>query len=125
MQLTSQEVERLRSLDLPGLTALDAENETVRIRTTDADGTMRALYASGIEIRDVTVEASHLDDVSLKLAQSEEEPCLFLAYVASKRSEPCGIPSLRPRVDRPDSAVPDRRSRWSAADQIGGVSASV
>jgi ABC-2 type transport system ATP-binding protein len=67
-------VERLRSLDLPGLTALDAENETVRIRTTDADGTMRALYASGIEIRDVTVETSHLDDVFLKLAQAEEEP---------------------------------------------------
>jgi ABC-2 type transport system ATP-binding protein len=74
VQLTSHEAERLRSLDLPGVTALDAENETVRIRTTDADGTMRALYASGIEIRDVTVEVSHLDDVFLKLAQGEEEP---------------------------------------------------
>jgi ABC-2 type transport system ATP-binding protein len=73
VQLISREVERLRSLDLPGLTALDAENDAVRIRTTDADGTMRALYASGIEIRDVTVETSRLDDVFLKLAQAEEE----------------------------------------------------
>ena len=76
VQLTSREVERLRARNLPGLTALDADSETVRIKTTDADGTMRArpVCASGIEIRDVTVETSHLDDVFLKLAQAEEDP---------------------------------------------------
>lgn len=35
---------------------------------------MRALYSSGIEIHDVTVGASALDDVFLKLAHEEDEP---------------------------------------------------
>ena len=74
IELSSQEAERLRALDLPGTTAIDTEGQTVRIRTSDADATMRALYASGIEIHDVTVGASALDDVFLKLAHEEDEP---------------------------------------------------
>lgn len=70
--LSSPAPDRLRSLQLPGVTAMQADSQTVRIQTTDADATMRALYASGVAIRDVTVQASDLDDVFLKLAQSEE-----------------------------------------------------
>jgi ABC-2 type transport system ATP-binding protein len=57
---------------LPGVTKLDVDGETVRIRTSDADATMRGLYASGVEVRDVTAHASDLDDVFLKLAQQED-----------------------------------------------------
>ena len=74
IELSSQEAERLRVLDLPGTIAIDTEGRTVRIRTSDADATMRALYSSGIEIHDVTVGASALDDVFLKLAHEQEEP---------------------------------------------------
>lgn len=74
IELSSQEGERLRALDLPGTLAIDTEGQTVRIRTSDADATMRALYSSGIEIHDVTVGASALDDVFLKLAHEEDEP---------------------------------------------------
>jgi hypothetical protein len=54
------------------VTKLDVDGETVRIRTSDADATMRGLYASGVEVRDVTAHASDLDDVFLKLAQQED-----------------------------------------------------
>lgn len=73
IELSSRETDRLKGLDLSGVTSLDVQDDTVRIRTSDADATMRALYASGIEIRDVTVHASDLDEVFLKLAQSEGE----------------------------------------------------
>jgi ABC-2 type transport system ATP-binding protein len=72
IELSSREAAALRGLRLPSVTKLDVDGETVRIRTSDADATMRALYASGVEVRDVTAHASDLDDVFLKLAQEED-----------------------------------------------------
>ena len=73
IELSSQHADRLRALDLPGTIAIEAEGRTVRIRTSDADETMRALYSSDVEIHDVTVGASALEDVFLKLAHEEGE----------------------------------------------------
>jgi ABC-2 type transport system ATP-binding protein len=72
IELSSDEPERVRALDLSGARSVEIDGRQVRIRTSDADATMRVLYQSGVDVRDISVEASDLDDVFLRLTQSEE-----------------------------------------------------
>lgn len=71
VELATSDPERLRKLDVPAISAVEIEGERVRIRTSDVDATMRALYGSDLEIRDISVEDSRLDDVFLKLANPD------------------------------------------------------
>ena len=66
------EPERLRDLSLPGVSSLEIEGNRVRIVTANADETMRALYRSDVDVHDVSAKESDLDEVFLKLAQSQE-----------------------------------------------------
>lgn len=67
VELMSRDAESMRRLGLPGASALTIEGERVRIRTSDVDATMRALYRSELDIRDVAASTSNLDDVFLQL----------------------------------------------------------
>lgn len=72
IELSTDEPDRVRALLLPGGSSVEVDGRQVRIRTSDADATMRVLYRSGVDVRDISVEASDLDDVFLRLTQSEE-----------------------------------------------------
>ena len=72
VELSSTEPERLRDLSLPGVSSMEIEGNRVRIVTSNADETMRALYRSDVDIHDVSAKQSDLDEVFLKLAQSQE-----------------------------------------------------
>ncbi len=72
VELSSSEPERLRELSLPGVSSLEIDGSRVRIVTADADETMRALYRSDVDVHGVSAKASDLDEVFLKLAQSQE-----------------------------------------------------
>ena len=72
VELSSTEPERLRDLSIPGVSSLEIDGNRVRIVTSNADETMRALYRSDVDIHDVSAKQSDLDEVFLKLAQSQE-----------------------------------------------------
>jgi ABC-2 type transport system ATP-binding protein len=52
---------------LPGVTGVEVRGESVWLRTTDPDATVRALYASGIEVRDLEVKGADLEEAFLSL----------------------------------------------------------
>jgi ABC-2 type transport system ATP-binding protein len=52
---------------LPGVTAVEVRGGSVRLSTTDTDATVRALYASGIGVRDLEVKGADLEDAFLSL----------------------------------------------------------
>jgi ABC-2 type transport system ATP-binding protein len=52
---------------LPGVTGVEARGGSVRLRTTDPDATVRALYASGVEVRDLEVRGADLEEAFLSL----------------------------------------------------------
>jgi len=52
---------------LPGVTAVELRGGTARLRTTDPDATVRALYASGVQVRDLEVKGAGLEDAFLSL----------------------------------------------------------
>ena len=72
VEFRSSDHEAVRELELPGVSSVETEGDRVRIHTSDADATMRALYERGVDIRDVAVEAPSLDEVFLNLAGSKE-----------------------------------------------------
>jgi ABC-2 type transport system ATP-binding protein len=63
---------------LPGVTQVDVRGETVRLSTTDSDGTVRALFATDLSIRDLEVTGADLEDAFIALtsdpATVEEAP---------------------------------------------------
>ncbi|WP_329247995.1 ABC transporter ATP-binding protein [Actinoallomurus sp. NBC_01490] len=52
---------------LPGVTGIEVRAGSVRLRTTDPDATVRALYASGVEVRDLEVKGADLEEAFLSL----------------------------------------------------------
>ncbi|MFB9832073.1 ABC transporter ATP-binding protein [Actinoallomurus acaciae] len=52
---------------LPGVTGIEVRGGSVRLRTTDPDATVRALYASGLEVRDLEVRGADLEEAFLSL----------------------------------------------------------
>jgi ABC-2 type transport system ATP-binding protein len=52
---------------LPGVTGIELRGGAVRLRTTDPDATVQALYASGIEVRDLEVKGADLEEAFLAL----------------------------------------------------------
>jgi ABC-2 type transport system ATP-binding protein len=52
---------------LPGVTAVEVRGTAARLRTTDPDATVRALYATGIRVRDLEVKGAALEDAFLSL----------------------------------------------------------
>jgi ABC-2 type transport system ATP-binding protein len=72
LEFSTRNPDAVRSLELPEVSFVEIDGDHVRIQTSDADATMRALYRSELDIRDVSVEAPNLDEVFLKLAESKE-----------------------------------------------------
>jgi ABC-2 type transport system ATP-binding protein len=72
VEVTSDEPEAIAALPLPGQQEVTTQGRTVRIRTSDADETLRALHQSLLPFHDVTVTGSDLDDVLLSLSQPHE-----------------------------------------------------
>jgi ABC-2 type transport system ATP-binding protein len=52
---------------LPGVTQVDIRGDAVRLSTTDADGTVRALFATDLPIRDLEVTGADLEDAFIAL----------------------------------------------------------
>jgi ABC-2 type transport system ATP-binding protein len=52
---------------LPGVTAVEIRGGTAQLRSTDPDATVRALYASGVQVRDLEVKGADLEDAFLSL----------------------------------------------------------
>src|SRR4051812_25266095 len=52
---------------LPGVTGIELRGGAMRLRTTDPDATVQALYASGIEVRDLEVKGADLEEAFLAL----------------------------------------------------------
>ena len=52
---------------LPGVTAVEVRGGTASLSTTDSDETVRALYASGITVRDLELKGAALEDAFLSL----------------------------------------------------------
>ena len=73
VELATRDLERLRRLDLPAVSAFEVDGERARIRTSDLEGTMRVLYRSDLDISEVSLEEPTLDDVFIKLATSDRE----------------------------------------------------
>ena len=71
VEFATRDLERLRQLDLPTVSVLEVDRERARIRTSDLDATMKVLYRSDLDIREVSVEAATLDDVFKQLASSD------------------------------------------------------
>ena len=63
--MTGADPARLRML--PGVTKVDVRGDAVRLSTTDADGTVRALFASDASIRDLEVTGADLEDAFIAL----------------------------------------------------------
>jgi ABC-2 type transport system ATP-binding protein len=63
---TADEVLRL----LPGVISLTRHGGTVTIESGDADATVRALFAGGVEVRDVEVAGVALEDAFLALTET-------------------------------------------------------
>jgi ABC-2 type transport system ATP-binding protein len=73
VEVTSDAPDDIAALPLPGRQEVIQHGRTVRIRTSDADQTLRALHQSELSFHDVTVTGSDLDDVLLSLSQPHEE----------------------------------------------------
>lgn len=56
---------------LPGVTGIEVRGGSVQLRTTDPDQTVRALYASEINVRDLEVKGPDLEDAFLSLTGGE------------------------------------------------------
>jgi ABC-2 type transport system ATP-binding protein len=56
--------------DLPGVRGLQRRGESVLLESADADATVRALFASGLEVRDVEVTGADLEDAFLALTSN-------------------------------------------------------
>jgi ABC-2 type transport system ATP-binding protein len=54
--------------DLPGVRGLQRHGPSVLLESADADATVRALFASGLPVRDVEVTGADLEDAFLALA---------------------------------------------------------
>jgi ABC-2 type transport system ATP-binding protein len=52
---------------LPGVTAVELRGATARLRTSDPDATVRALYATGLGVRDLEVKGAGLEDAFVSL----------------------------------------------------------
>ena len=52
---------------LPGVTAVEIRGGTAQLRSSDPDATVRALYASGLQVRDLEVKGADLEDAFLSL----------------------------------------------------------
>ena len=52
---------------LPGVTGIELRGGTVQLRTTDPDATVQALYASGVQVRDLEVKGADLEEAFLSL----------------------------------------------------------
>jgi ABC-2 type transport system ATP-binding protein len=52
---------------LPGVTEVTRHGDAVRLATGDADATVRALFASGLEVRDLEVTGAGLEEAFLAL----------------------------------------------------------
>ena len=58
---------------LPFLTTLDVHGQTVRIRSSDADATVHALYGLGLYPRNLEVAGLGLEQAFVALTEAEEE----------------------------------------------------
>jgi ABC-2 type transport system ATP-binding protein len=67
IELTSDDPDEVRALELPGLESLTVQGRTIRIQTSQSDATLRLLFRSDIEFSEVTVSGSDLDQVMLAL----------------------------------------------------------
>ncbi|MEV5752635.1 ABC transporter ATP-binding protein [Actinoallomurus sp. NPDC052308] len=52
---------------LPGVSAIDVRGAIARLRTTDPDATVQALYATGLRVSDLEVKGADLEDAFLSL----------------------------------------------------------
>ncbi len=52
---------------LPGVTAVEVHGATARLRSSDPDATVRALYATGMTVRDLEVKGAGLEDAFVSL----------------------------------------------------------
>jgi ABC-2 type transport system ATP-binding protein len=52
---------------LPGVTEVEIRGGSAQLRTTDPDATVQALYASGIQVRDLEVKGADLEEAFLSL----------------------------------------------------------
>ena len=64
--------DRARLAALPGVTAVDIRGGTVSLTTTDADATVRALFAAGLPIRDLEVTGADLEDAFVALTTAPD-----------------------------------------------------
>jgi ABC-2 type transport system ATP-binding protein len=58
---------------LPGATQVAVHGKDVRLSTDDADGTVRALFAQGVELRDLAVTGADLEEAFVALIRSDAE----------------------------------------------------
>ena len=73
VEVTAEAPEAIEALVLPDVTEVTVHGRTVRLRTDDADGTVRRLYESGIAFHGLSVTGERLDDVLLALTAPDEE----------------------------------------------------
>ncbi len=52
---------------LPGVTGIEVRGGSAQLRTTDPDATVQALYASGVQVRDLEVKGADLEEAFLSL----------------------------------------------------------
>ena len=58
---------------LPGVRGLERHGDSVLLRSADADATVRALFASGVEVRDLEVAGADLEQAFLTLTDGTPE----------------------------------------------------
>jgi ABC-2 type transport system ATP-binding protein len=58
---------------LPGVTGVEVRGESARLRTTDPDATVEALYASGLRVRDLEVKGADLEEAFLSLTGDRDD----------------------------------------------------
>jgi ABC-2 type transport system ATP-binding protein len=56
---------------LPGVTQVDVHGDAVRLSTTDGDGTVRALFATDLPVRDLEVTGADLEDAFIALTSDQ------------------------------------------------------
>ena len=73
VEVTAEHPDAIAALVIPEVTEVTVHGRMVRLRTDDADGTVRRLYESGISFHGLSVTGERLDDVLLALTASEKE----------------------------------------------------
>jgi ABC-2 type transport system ATP-binding protein len=58
---------------LPGVTAVEVRGASARLRTSDPDATVEALYASGLRVRDLEVKGADLEEAFLSLTGDRDD----------------------------------------------------